>query len=198
MKIWVVDGHPIVRSAISRLVLEMTNQSVVVELGTMGGVSDALHHNGCPDLIFMDLRLIDSYGVSAVREMHYLAPSAKIFVISSFSDPIYSHACLEVGASAYLDKSEDVLTFKKFLQSAIHSAGVAELDDVIPIKLSKRQKQLLPLLNMGFTNLQIALELKISEHTVKVHLWRLYRSLGVKNRSQACHLARSYAFMHNS
>jgi DNA-binding NarL/FixJ family response regulator len=62
-------------------------------------------------------------------------------------------------------------------------------------KLSKRQKQLLILLDKGLSNRDIAEELKISEHTVKVHLWRLFRRLNVKSRSQASHLARTQGLL---
>ena len=61
----------------------------------------------------------------------------------------------------------------------------------IPEKLSKRQKQLLVMLDRGLSNRDIAEQLQISEHTVKVHLWRLFRRLNVKSRSQASHLART-------
>jgi len=61
----------------------------------------------------------------------------------------------------------------------------------IPEKLSKRQKQLLVMLDRGLSNRDIAEKLQISEHTVKVHLWRLFRRLNVKSRSQASHLART-------
>jgi DNA-binding NarL/FixJ family response regulator len=61
----------------------------------------------------------------------------------------------------------------------------------MPEKLSKRQKQLLGLLDKGLSNRDIAAALEISEHTVKVHLWRLFRRLNVKSRSQASHLART-------
>jgi DNA-binding NarL/FixJ family response regulator len=46
------------------------------------------------------------------------------------------------------------------------------------------------MLDRGLSNRDIAEELQISEHTVKVHLWRLFRRLNVKSRSQASHLAR--------
>jgi DNA-binding NarL/FixJ family response regulator len=46
-------------------------------------------------------------------------------------------------------------------------------------------------LDRGLSNRDIATELEISEHTVKVHLWRLFRRLNVKSRSQASHLART-------
>lgn len=54
-----------------------------------------------------------------------------------------------------------------------------------PIKLSKRQKQILPMLDQGMTNDQIAQEMGISTHTTKVHLWRLYQRIGVNSRTQA-------------
>ena len=70
-----------------------------------------------------------------------------------------------------------------------------ELDDAGEFKpdtkLSKRQKQLLVMLDEGLSNRDIAESLQISEHTVKVHLWRLFRRLNVKSRSQASHLART-------
>jgi DNA-binding NarL/FixJ family response regulator len=57
-------------------------------------------------------------------------------------------------------------------------------------KLSKRQKQLIVMLDRGLSNRDIAAELDISEHTVKVHLWRLFRRLDVKSRTQTLHFAR--------
>lgn len=54
-----------------------------------------------------------------------------------------------------------------------------------PIKLSKRMQQVLAMLDQGMTNDQIAHEIGVSTHTVKVHLWRLYTRLGVNSRTQA-------------
>jgi DNA-binding CsgD family transcriptional regulator len=54
-----------------------------------------------------------------------------------------------------------------------------------PIKLSKRQKQLFPMLDQGLSNRDIAEKLDISEHTVKVHFWRLFTRIGVNSRGQA-------------
>ncbi len=54
-----------------------------------------------------------------------------------------------------------------------------------PIKITKRQKQIFVMLEKGLTNKQMAAELKICEHTVKVHLWRLFQRIGVHSRGQA-------------
>ena len=65
-------------------------------------------------------------------------------------------------------------------------------------KLSKRQTQLIAMLDQGMSNRDIATELDISEHTVKVHLWRLFRRLGVKSRTQALHHARTNGLLVSS
>jgi DNA-binding NarL/FixJ family response regulator len=62
-------------------------------------------------------------------------------------------------------------------------------------KLSKRQKQLIVMLDRGLSNRDIAAELDISEHTVKVHLWRLFRRLDVKSRTQTLHFARQHGLL---
>lgn len=51
-----------------------------------------------------------------------------------------------------------------------------------PFGLSRRENQLLPLVGRGWTNKEIALELHLSEQTVKNHLRHMLRKVGVKNR----------------
>lgn len=58
------------------------------------------------------------------------------------------------------------------------------------IRLSMRQKQLLPMLHQGLSNREIALHLNISEHTVKVHLWRFYKKLNVRSRFKLVSIAK--------
>ena len=59
------------------------------------------------------------------------------------------------------------------------------------MKLSQRQKQLIELLTEGMGNRDIAEHLQISEHTVKVHMWRLFKRIGVASRGQAVAWART-------
>jgi DNA-binding NarL/FixJ family response regulator len=51
--------------------------------------------------------------------------------------------------------------------------------------LSTREKQILSLVAGGMKNGQVAEKLQISEMTVKVHLNRVFKKIGVKNRLQA-------------
>jgi LuxR family transcriptional regulator of csgAB operon len=53
--------------------------------------------------------------------------------------------------------------------------------------LSRRELEVLALTSQGKSNADIAEELYLSQHTVKTHLYNLYRKLGVVNRTQAVH-----------
>ena len=97
----------------------------------------------------------------------------------------------EAGADAYVEKSAGAAQIAKVLREFLADEVEDENAPTIPDKLSKRQKQLLVMLDRGLSNRDIAEQLQISEHTVKVHLWRLFRRLNVKSRSQASHLART-------
>lgn len=54
-------------------------------------------------------------------------------------------------------------------------------------KLTTREAEILALAAQGAQNKIIASQLKISEHTVKLHMHRVIRKLGVRNRTEAAH-----------
>lgn len=54
-----------------------------------------------------------------------------------------------------------------------------------PRKLTKRQQQILTLIQRGSSNTEIAKTLGVADNTVKVHVYRMFKALGVKNRSEA-------------
>lgn len=59
------------------------------------------------------------------------------------------------------------------------------------IKLTKRERQILKLIKEGATNLDIAENLELSEHTIKSHLYNVYKKIGVRNRLEASNWVRS-------
>ncbi len=58
-------------------------------------------------------------------------------------------------------------------------------EDELGEELTQRESEVLQLLAQGFPNKQIALELNISEHTVKFHVSAIYAKLDVNNRTEA-------------
>lgn len=189
MKIFVLDEHPLMREAIGALVRRITLTASVVELDRLSAVMPAVEVNGCPELICLDLQLPDTSGVSGVRQLSQQFPDVPIVVITAEAAHDYKDLSLQAGASAFMQKSASSGEIADGLRTFLGEDNPDEAAAPIE-KLSKRQKQLLVLLDKGMSNRDIAETLQISEHTVKVHLWRLFRRLNVKSRSQASHLAR--------
>ena len=189
MSIFVVDDHPLLREAVVMLIRRMDSKFNVVELDRLAAVAPAVQAHGQPELICLDLKLPDTHGVSGVREHKQQLPEVPLVVLSAAAAQDYEDLAMEAGAEAFVTKSAGAAEITKQLKALLMQGG--EETGSAPEKLSKRQKQLLIMLDRGLSNRDIADELKISEHTVKVHLWRLFRRMNVKSRSQASHLART-------
>jgi len=192
MSMYIIDDHPLVRQAIAMLLRRMRPASKVIELEKFSELQAAIIKNGEPELFILDLLLPGVKGTSAVKDIKTMYSNVPLAVISSMPSGEAEETCIEAGADIYIEKSAAA----NDISSAIQGLFAAEHGDnetavaVGETKLSKRQKQLIVMLDRGLSNRDIAAELDISEHTVKVHLWRLFRRLDVKSRTQTLHFAR--------
>jgi DNA-binding NarL/FixJ family response regulator len=194
MSIFVIDDHPLMREAVVMLIRRLSAKAEVIELDRLAGVSRAITQHGVPELICLDLKLPDTNGVSGVRELKLQFPDVPLIVLSAAAAQDYEDLSIEAGADAYVQKSAGATEISNVLR--VFLSEELDMEPSAPTeKLSKRQKQLLIMLDRGLSNRDIAEELQISEHTVKVHLWRLFRRLNVKSRSQASHLARTLGLL---
>lgn len=122
------------------------------------------------------------------------APACKLIVVSH-QDPlaIVSRA-LELGADAYVVKRAEpedlVFAVRQALSPAVYQMTAQPVR--LPGRrttpqqpLTRREHEILQLLAEGCSNAEIATRLSIKEPTVKGHLWRLYRKIGVRSRTAA-------------
>ena len=198
MSLYVIDDHPMVRQMIGMLLRRLRHASKVVELEKFSELQAALIKNGEPELFVLDLLLPGVKGATAISDVKKMYPEVPLVVLSAMPSGEARDACLEAGADLYIEKSTDTAEISAAIQDILKSdSDEADADVVVvgDIKLSKRQKQLIVMLDRGLSNRDIAAELNISEHTVKVHLWRLFRRLGVKSRTQTLHFARTHGLL---
>jgi len=197
MSMYVIDDHPLLRQAVGMLLRRMRPAAKVIELEKFSELQAAIIKNGEPELFVLDLLLPGVKGTNAVSEIKGLYNNVPLAVISAMPAGEAEETCIEAGADIYIEKSSS----PSDISAAIHGLFAADSPDdeaataTGETKLSKRQKQLIVMLDRGLSNRDIATELDISEHTVKVHLWRLFRRLGVKSRTQTLHFARSHGLL---
>ncbi|MEY4077950.1 MAG: Transcriptional regulatory protein DegU [Pseudomonadota bacterium] len=198
MTVYVIDDHPLMRDALTMLVQRVRPGLKVVSVAKLSSLEATVERQGTPELICLDLKLPDTLGLSGVHAVKAKFPDVPLVVVTGSEASECEAACLEAGANLFLEKASPpnaiIEGLRTFLPSPKEEA-VAEGAVAAPTKLSKRQKQLILMLDQGLSNKDIADKLTISEHTVKVHFWRLFRRLGVNSRTQALHFARTNGWL---
>jgi DNA-binding NarL/FixJ family response regulator len=140
----------------------------------------------------MDGILPDVQGVEVTRRIIAAHPKARVIVISINETGEDIYRAMEAGASGYLPKSSG----KKEMVRAIRAVAAGEryLSEEIKerlaahgqaIPLSQREIEVLHLVARGLTNKEIAVELRVSETTVKTHLSRSLAKLDAPDRTRA-------------
>ena len=195
MVIYVIEDHPLMRDAMVMLVRRVRPGAAVAELAQLSELAEAIAAHGPPELFCLDLKLPDTPDLSGVSLLKGRFPDTPLAVISATPAADVEDACREAGADIYLEKSAGASEITAALRALLADSPLddGEGGESVPAantKLSRRQQQLIGMLDRGLSNRDIAAELGISEHTVKVHLWRLFKRLGVKSRTQTLHFAR--------
>jgi DNA-binding NarL/FixJ family response regulator len=199
MTVYVIDDHPLMRDALTMLLHRVKPGLKIIPIHKLNVVESTVEKNGTPELFCLDLQLPDTLGMSGVQVLKAKFPNIPLAVVTSSSASEYEARCLEAGADAFIEKSDSPAQIIAALRSLLVTEEEAAIEDAAtpagPTKLSKRQKQLILMLDQGLSNRDIAEKLEISEHTVKVHFWRLFRRLGVNSRTQALHFARTNGWL---
>lgn len=197
MTVYVIDDHPLMRDALTMLIHRVKPGLKVVSVHKLNVLDSTVERQGEPELFCLDLQLPDTLGMSGVHTIKSKYPDIPLVIVTSSDASEYERACLDAGADMFIEKSQNPNQIIEALRSIL--VGEEEAEEAAatgaPTKLSKRQKQLILMLDQGLSNRDIAEKLNISEHTVKVHFWRLFRRLGVNSRTQALHFARTNGWL---
>ncbi len=201
--VFIVDDHQMVRAGLAGLLGAHDDLSVAGQASD-GRQAVELVAETTPDVILMDLSMPVMDGIAATREILAATPSARIVVLTSFSDRARVSEAISAGAIGYLLKDCEPSELVAAVRAA--AAGHVPLDPRIAAvllpspasssqpggALSDRERQVLRLVAQGLANKQIGRALGISERTVKAHLGRVFRELGVPDRTSAALWARDH------
>jgi NarL family two-component system response regulator LiaR len=204
IRILIVDDHAVVREGL-RAFLELQEGLEVVGEAADGatGVQQAMSLT--PDVILMDLLMPEQDGLGAMLELRHRLPDSRVIVLTSFLDDERVLPAIQAGAAGYLLKNVEPSELARAIRAA--HRGEAIIDPSVAARLvtalahgapppgpvveqlTRREREVLSLIAGGRSNKRIALELEISEKTVKTHVGHLLAKLGVADRTQAALLA---------
>lgn len=195
IRVLVVDDHPLMRDGISVALADEPDIQLVAEASDgRSGIEAFRRHK--PDVTLMDLKLPDMSGTDAMQAIRSEFANARIIVLTTYQGDVHVTNSLRCGARAFLLKSTLRTDLRDTIR-AVHAgryvlspeAASAVAEHAGDFELSEREIQVLRAAVRGYANKAIAVELGISECTVKDHMKSIFAKLGVKDRTHAAMVA---------
>jgi len=197
----IADDHAILREGVRKLLECVPGMRVVAEAAdaeeTVRVVSQVK-----PQVLLLDLLLSKKNGLEALRELSRLGLPTRTIIFTAAIEREQVVEALQLGArgivmkhsalQVLLDSIRCVISGKHWVdqESVPHliqavrgmepplRASAAKQD----LGLTPREMQIIALIVAGYTNKDLAKELKISQNTSKHHLTNIFNKLGVSNR----------------
>ncbi len=202
IRVLIVDDSELVRLGLRTLLGAYSDIEVIGEVESAAGAVAAIAALR-PELVLLDLRLPDGDGCDICRRILREQPGCRVLVLSSVLDARTVSEAITAGAHGYLLKDingpglvqaiMDVSAGRTVLAPAITSQVMQlmrtnQQQEVLRKRfdsLSAQEQRVLAHVARGLTNKEVALELGLSEKTVKNYLSNLFEKLQIARRSQA-------------
>lgn len=190
----IVDDHPVVRDGLAAM-LATEDDFDVVGAAASGTEAVSLALRYSPQVALVDLELPPTSGVETIQDILTYSPQTRVLVFTAYKNDERVLGAVAAGAHGYLLKGTPRTRIFEAIRS-VHAGGTVFDSEVAQVLvrrrrapkrevLTDRQQQIMQLLLQGLSNKEMALQLRISERTVKYHLGAVFDRLGASNRTEA-------------
>lgn len=201
-KVLLVDDHALFRKGIASLLGELGELEIIGEASNgKEGIEKTKELQ--PDIVIMDVEMPEMTGVEAVKHIKEVLPDCKVVMLTISDNDDNLFKSIKNGAQGYLLKCMEpddlikeikgLLKGEVALSKTIASKILREFNNISKkqvevdhhkFKLTEREAEVLREVAQGITNKEIAIELSITENTVKNHLCNIMEKLHLQNRVQ--------------
>jgi two-component system response regulator NreC len=187
------DDHAGVRRSL-RLVLDRDKElEVVAEAADLATVTRHVYGQA-PHVLVLDLQLPDGSGIETIRQLRTKVPDTEIVVLTMEPSPIFAQQALDAGAIGFVLKHEanDELAAavkkaalgREYISPHVAASVQALRQAVSGDELSPRETEVLRLIALGHTSVEIASKLHLSRRTVETHRAHIHRKLALRTRAE--------------
>ena len=193
IRVLLVDDHELLRAGLRSRLEPEPGITVVGEADTAERAV-LLARRLQPDLVVLDLLLPRKSGDEVIPELAEVAPQSRILVVSSQAAPSSVRRALSAGAAGYLPKRSSDRDLVAAIQVVANGGGYVDPELGAQLvnpdspgalePLSERERDVLYLLALGYTNQEIGEKLFISVRTVDTHRAHIMRKVRLQTRSE--------------
>ncbi|MGA8150849.1 MAG: response regulator transcription factor [Terriglobales bacterium] len=199
IRVVIAEDQVMVLGALAAL-LEIEDDIGVVAQSRNGkeALAAVLEHQ--PDVFITDIEMPGMTGLDVAGELKRRHTGTRVIILTTFARAGYLRRSLEAGASGYLLKDMPAQQLAEAVRR-VHQ-GLRVIDPELateawaePDPLTDRERQVLRLAGEGRASGDIAVELKLSEGTVRNYLSEAISKLGATNRVEAARIARAKGWL---
>ncbi len=202
IRIVIADDHAVVRRGLRQLLDAEPGFEVLAEADDLESTQRRIAGHR-PDVLVLDLNMPGGSTLARIPEMRAECPETQIVVLTMQNEPAYARRALGAGALGYVLKEaaeEELIEAIRraaagdtYLNPRLGALLAAEPPPGPPGGLSGREAEVLRMIALGHTNVEIAEQLFLSVRTVETHRAHIQQKLRLATRSD---LVR-YALEHN-
>ncbi len=203
LRLLVIDDHAMVREGLQQLLRKLGPSVAQYEAQDAESALLLMETEREFDLVLLDIMLPGTNGLSLLGILRKRFPAVPVVVLSALDDLDTVNRAMRLGAAGYVAKSVsgDMLldALKQVLAGEIYLSPL--LQDKLAASqggglgrgrtltdrygLTEGQRRVTELLREGKSNREIGDLLGLTEGTVKVHVSKIFRKLGVVSRAEA-------------
>lgn len=223
LRIFLAEDHNMVREGIKTLINAQPDMDVIGE--SVDGeeawrrIRALVSCDIVPDVVVMDISMPNWNGTEATRRIKRSWPNVKVLALSMHEDRSYFRSIMEAGATGYILKRSAAAELIRAVRAVmsgstyidpnltatlvdtfLRPANTRLLSDtlqgeiIIP-PLSEREDSVLRLIAQGYTNKEIAVQLKLSVKTIETYKARSMEKLGMDSRTDIVRYALSKGWL---
>ena len=199
IKVMLADDHILIREGIKKL-LEFDGSIEVIEQASDGFECLDKLKKVTPDILLLDINMPNMNGIDVLEELKAKKNPVKVLILTVHSEVEYLVKAVDIGANGYILKDSGSAELKLAIEAIVNNDTYIQ-PSLIPSlnsrlinrdidkekleSLTKREVEILAQVASGMFNKEIAVNLSISERTVKNHISNIFKKIDVSDRTQA-------------
>jgi two-component system response regulator DevR len=208
IRLLIVDDHEMVREGLKAILVSEPDFQIVGDAANAEQALDLIARLR-PDIALLDIRLPGINGIELCHIVTERYPDTAVIILTTFTDENLVSQCIQAGARGFIVKDIERFDLKRSIRAV--ARGEATIDTKVAASvfaqirrnssaqqqtqpadadpLSAQQLVILRLVAQGLSSREIAMQLYLSENTVKGYVQEILHKLNVKNRTEAVMVA---------
>jgi two-component system, NarL family, response regulator NreC len=193
IRVLLADDHALTRESVRMLLDSEENMEVIAEATDLASVARHIHGHQ-PHVLVLDLNMPGGSSIEAISQLRERSPETQIVVMTMEDSAVFAQRAFASGAVGFVLKDLADTELPEAIRAAARgeeyvSPSMASRLDALhraltEDRLSAREVEVLRLIALGHTSVEIARKLHLSPRTVETHRARIHQKLGLGTRAE--------------